>query len=184
MVHVRGVLVLNAVRFVRETFGPAQQQAVVDQLAPEWQAAFLVPLREVSWKPLELFVGYMDAARRLLAPQDASFFRKLGAYAGRQERADSNFKIMVADPLTAMRLAPMVWRSFHDAGRLEVERVNDRESLARLYDFPPSVPMCERRCGAWQALLSGDELIAEVSETRCLRLGDACCETHTVWSPR
>src|SRR5262249_28184397 len=111
MVHVRGVMILNAVSFVREGFGAPQQQAVVDRLPSAMQAAFLAPIRESSWKPLELFVAYMEAAQALLAPQDADFYRELGRFAGRQEREGSNFKLMVADPPTAMRLAPLVWRS-------------------------------------------------------------------------
>jgi hypothetical protein len=184
VVNVRGLMVLNGVRFVSQTFGSAQHEAVLARLPADCRGVFLGSIRDVSWTPLANFVAYMEAARSLLAPADEQFFRNLGRFAGSYERAGSNFKVLVADPLTAMRLAPVTWRAFHDAGRLEIEPVNPHESLARLYEFPASAAMCERRCGAWETLLSNDEFAAQVSETRCQRFGDSFCETHTVWLPR
>jgi hypothetical protein len=184
MIHVRGVMVLNGIQFVRDTYSPAQHEAVVARMAAEHRPTLLGPIREASWLPLDAFVAYLETARRLLAPEDDEFFRNLGRFAGRQEREGSGFKPMVIDPQTAMRLAPLTWRSFHDAGRLEIEVVSDREKLSRLYDFPASAALCERRCGAWETLLTSDELSAQVTETRCGRWGHPFCETHTVWSPR
>lgn len=174
---------LNAVRFVRETYGPDRHDAVVALLPVPQRTTFLVQVREAAWEPLDDFVAYMDAAQRLLAPGDAAFFRELGRFAGRLERLASNFGVMVADPATAMRMGPTVWRSFHDCGRLEVEMLGPREGLARLFDFPASRAMCGRRCGAWETLTSTAELRAEATEVRCQLDGHALCETRVVWQP-
>lgn len=181
--HVRGVAVLNALRFVRETYGHERHDEVVTALAPARRGVFLAQLREAAWVPLDDFVAYMEAAQRLLAPGQAGFFRELGRFAGRLERQASNFGVMVADPLTAMRMGPTVWRSFHDCGRLEVETLGPLEGLARVCDFPASRAMCERRCGAWETLTSTDQLQAEARETRCQLNGDPVCETRVVWRP-
>lgn len=181
--HVRGVAVLNAVRFVREVYGPDRHDAVVAALPPARQATFLAQLREASWEPLDDFVAYMEGAQRLLAPGDPAFFRELGRFAGRLEREASNFGVMVADPLTALRMGPTVWRSFHDSGRLEVKLLSPREAVATLFDFPASRALCGRRCGAWETLLSTAELRAEASEPRCRLDGHPVCETRVAWHP-
>ena len=181
--HVRGVAVLNAMRFVREAYGPDRHDAVVAALPPAHQATFLAQVREAAWEPLADFVAYLEVAERLLAPEDPGFFRELGRFAGRLEREASNFGVMVADPVTAIRMGPTVWRSFHDCGRLEVEVLGPREGLARLFDFPASRALCERRCGAWETLVSTPDMRAEVSELRCQLDGHPVCETRVVWRP-
>jgi hypothetical protein len=181
--HVRGVAVLNAIRFVREVYGPDRHDAVVATLPLDRQATFLGQVREASWEPLADFVAYMDAAQQLLAPGEPAFFVELGRFAGRLERLASNFGVMVADPMTAIRMGPTVWRSFHDTGRLEVEVLGPREAVATLFDFPASRAMCGRRCGAWETLVSTPELQDEVSEPRCRLDGHPACETRVVWRP-
>lgn len=182
--NVRGVAVLNAIRFVRETRGPGRHDEVVAALPAACRAVFLAQVREAAWVPLDDFVAYMETARRLLAPGDPAFFRELGRFAGRLERQASNFGVMVADPMTAMRMGPTVWRSFHDCGRLEVETLAPLEGLARVHDFPASHAMCDRRCGAWETLVSTEQLRAEATETRCQLDGHPFCETRVLWYPR
>lgn len=182
--NVRGVAVLNAIRFVRETRGPGRHDEVVAALPAACRAVFLAQVREAAWVPLDDFVAYMETARRLLAPDEPGFFRELGRFAGRLEREASNFGVMVVDPLTAIRMGPLVWRSFHDSGRLEVETLGPLEGLARLHGFPASRAMCDRRCGAWETLTSTEQLQAEATETRCQLGGHAFCETRVVWRPR
>ncbi len=182
--NVRGVAVLNAIRFVRETRGTGRHDEVVAALPAARRAVFLAQVREAAWVPLDDFVAYMETAQRLLAPHEPGFFRELGRFAGRLEREASNFGVMVVDPLTAMRMGPMVWRSFHDSGRLEVETVGPLEGLARVHDFPASRAMCDRRCGAWETLISTEQLQAEATETLCQLGGHPFCQTRVVWRPR
>ena len=134
MASVRGVAVLNAIRYVRESFGPNPHQAVVKALSEPHRATFLGPIREASWKPVEDLIAYLETAQRLLAPADPLFFRRVGRFSGQLERASQGFEVMVADPSTAMRMGPVVWRSFFDAGRLEVEILGPREGMARVFE--------------------------------------------------
>ncbi|HLA77825.1 MAG TPA: hypothetical protein VJU18_09635 [Vicinamibacteria bacterium] len=181
MASVRGVAVLNAIRYVRESFGPNPHQAVVKALSEPHRATFLGPIREASWKPVEDLIAYLETAQRLLAPADPLFFRRVGRFSGQLERASQGFEVMVADPSTAMRMGPVVWRSFFDAGRLEVEILGPREGMARVFDFPASRALCDRRSGAWEGLLSTPGLRVEVTETRCCLSGSDFCENRVLW---
>ena len=70
MPNVRGVAVLNAIRFVNETYGPARHDQVVAALPGARRATFLSTIREASWEPVEDFVAYLETARSLLDPED------------------------------------------------------------------------------------------------------------------
>lgn len=181
MANVRGVAVLNVIRSVRETHGSDRHQAVVEALPEPHRTTFLGPVREASWAPVADLAAYLETAQRLLAPADTLFFRRVGRFSGQLERASQGFKVMVADPSTAMRMGPVVWRSFFDAGRLEVEILGPRETRTRVFDFPASWVLCERRAGAWEGLLSTPELRVEVAETRCRLSGSDFCENQVLW---
>lgn len=181
MPNVRGVAVLNAIRFVNETYGAARHDQIVAAMPAARRATFLSTIREASWEPVEDFVAYMEAAKGLLDPHDEQFYRRLGRFAGRLERASSNFGLMVVDPATSLRMAPLIWRSFHDCGRMEIETLGPREAVARVYDYPASRAMCQRSCGAWEALSSTEELVARAEETACVLDGNPCCATSVVW---
>jgi len=181
MPNVRGVAVLNAIRFVTEIYGAPRHDQVVAALPAPRHGTFVGAIREASWKPLEDFVAYMETAKSQLGPHEPDFYRRLGRFAGHLERARSNVGLMVVDPGTALRMGPLVWRSFHDSGRLEVEVLGPHEGIARVFDYPASRAMCERRCGAWEGLLSSEELPASVEETACMLDGHGCCETHVIW---
>jgi hypothetical protein len=181
MANVRGVTVLNVIRYVREIHGSDLHQAVVEALPEPHRATFLGAIREASWKPLADLDAYLETAQRLLAPGDELFFRRVGRFAGQLERGSQGFKVMVADPSTAMRMGPVLWRSFFDAGRLEVEILGPREARTRVFDFPASRVLCERRAGAWEGLLSTPELRVEVAEPLCRLSGSDFCENRVLW---
>ena len=172
--------VINVIRYVRETHGSDRQQAVVEVVPEPHRSTFLRPIREASGagcRPRCL----PETAQKLLASGDALFFRRVGRFSGQLERGSQGFKVMVADPSTAMRMGPVLWRSFFDVGRLEVEILGPREARTRVFDFPASRALCERRAGAWEGLLSTPELRVEVAETRCCLSGSDFCENRVLW---
>lgn len=183
MANVRGLFVLNTTAFVRETFGAAAHDHVVAGLAPDPRRTFLLTPREAGWYPLLDVVAYMEAAQRLLAPDDAGFHRRLGAFSGERDRNSGGFSRMAPDPATAMRMAPMIWRAFYDAGRLVPEHRTPNLGIGVVHEFPAYPAHCQRICGAWGVLLSFPAAPAQVSEPSCAALGQAHCEFHVVWTP-
>src|SRR5439155_289943 len=75
--------------------------------------------RETSWTPLEDLVAYMETAKAVLAPGDPTFYRKMGFYGGSHMRA-LWVGIAVSEPTKALRFCGTLWRTFFDAGWLEV----------------------------------------------------------------
>jgi hypothetical protein len=182
--NVRGVIVLNAVRFVKERHGDDAHQEVVAALPGEPRRTFLSTLRDAAWTPAAHLAAYLETAQRLLAPDNPLFCRELGRFAGRLERAKQGFEPLVVDPLTAMRMAPVTWRSFWSAGHIQVFRRGPLEAIARIHGFAVSPVLCERSCGAWEALVSSEELSAAAREAVCVHRGGAFCEIHVTWGPR
>ena len=183
MPKIRGAMIVYAVRFVRETYGAAAHERILKGLAPQHWGTMLRPVREASWEPVEDLVGYMETARELLAPGDPAFFRSLGAFSGLLERESAGLEPMVADPSTAVRMAPTTWRSFYDQGHVEVRVDGPLDARARISGFPASEALCERRVGAWATLLSSPGLAASAEELVCARNGSPFCEVRVTWTP-
>lgn len=181
MPNARGVVVLNAVRFVEAAYGSAAHHQVLAALPPAPRATFLTAIREASWEPLEHLVAYMETAHLLLAPSDPAFYRALGRFAGELERRETAYSVMVADPVRAMAMGDKVFRSIWDVGHLAVKRVSSREGIARILGFPSRRSLCERTAGAWEGLLSTDTLRCVVTEPVCMTRGDPFCEMRVCW---
>src|SRR5262249_41381566 len=100
---------------------------------------------------------------------------------GRRARTGGGVAPMVADPATAMRLGPVIWKSFCDTGRFEFLVQGRREGFVRLHGFPATRALCQRVRGSWESLLGTDELPARMTQTACVVDGSPYCEFHVVW---
>jgi hypothetical protein len=181
MVRVRGIALIGAVQFVKDEFGADAHQRVLDALPEENRATFAAPLRDAVWRPLDDLAAYAGTARRLLAPEDAGFYERLGFRAGRVEREQGGFHPMVADAPTAIRLASVIWRSLYDTGRMELVPEGESRALARIHDFPTSPALCQANCAAMAGLLGSDARPVRTEQSACVLDGAACCEYRVSW---
>jgi hypothetical protein len=179
MARTRHTLLVNTIEYVSERFGTDAHARVVGAL-PAARAPRARP-SDAAWDPLEDLVAYMEAAQRLLAPDDAEFFRKLGYFAGCRDRATRAISVMVADLDTAMRMAPVIWRSFLDVGRLEVVAYAATGATLRLSDVPARPSVCQRVMGSIAGLLAVAAPGIRVAETACTSRGDPHCELRLAW---
>jgi hypothetical protein len=179
--HIKGIAVLSALSFLRETYGADSADAVFAELPPEAQARIRTSCREASWHPIEDLSALITIAERRLAPGDPDFPARLGHYSGTRERAKAGFDVMLKDPATTMRLGPVAWKAFYEPGDLEIVVVNDLECLARIRGFPSTRPVCRRLRGALEGLLTTPELAAHVREEACVASGDPCCQLRIAW---
>lgn len=182
MVRVRGIAFMGAVQFVKEEFGPQAHQRVLDALPEPNRPTFALPLRDAVWKPLDDLVTYAGTARQLLAPEDETFYARLGFRAGRVERMEGGFHPMVADAPTAIRLGAIIWRSLYDVGRMELVADGDGRAIARIHDFPTSVALCQANCAALSGLLGSDERPVRTEQAACVLDGAPCCEYRVAWT--
>jgi hypothetical protein len=178
MARARHTLLLNTIEYVEERFGPGTHRRVLEALPGRRLSG---EPRDAAWDPLEDVVEYMEAAQRLLAPEDAAFFRKLGYYAGCRDRSTRAIAVMVESLDTAMRMAPVIWASFVDVGRLEVRSYGATGATLRLYDVPPRASICQRVAGSIEGLLSGAAPGIRVVETACASQGGPHCELRLEW---
>jgi hypothetical protein len=181
MAQVRGAVVSGTVNFVRDAYGPDAHERVLAALSPADRAALRRAVRETAFMPLGPLVAYIEAARDLLAESDPGFLRAMGRYSGQRMRETQGFKVMVADPEAAVRMAPVTWKAFYDVGRADARMVAPREALVRLHDFPSRPSLCERSCGALEGLVSTPTLQATVAHTGCIARGEPWCEWRIVW---
>jgi hypothetical protein len=179
MANARGTLVLNSIAFIRERFGPEAHDKVLAALPRQHAGTFLGPLYEGAWKPLEDLLAYMETARKVLAPRKAHFYQSMGEFAGERDRKSTAFSIMLADFDTAARMAPLLWRSFFDAGRLEVIEKHASGATLRVYDGPASAALCERVTGSL-AGQTGDPTV-RVEQVACRVDGRPYCEFQMRW---
>jgi hypothetical protein len=181
--QIRGAAVLNTLRFVREQYGPGAHERVLQQLPREHWGTFLGTLREASWEPVADLVAYMEAAQRVLAPDDAGFFKRLGVFTGQHTRSSAFAALLGDDPATAGQRAQMLWRSFYDAGRLEIVEKGEGWLVARILDFPDTRrSLCQRITGFWEGCFDeGGKRETRVVEERCALDGGPCCVMRVTW---
>jgi len=182
--RVRGSELLNTAEFVRQRFGETAHERVLATLGTEARAAFDYTTRDADWQPLEYLVAYMLAARDQLAAGDEGFFREIGRHAGRCART-GGFQVMLGSIDDAVRTARYLWRSFFDAGRLEIVAAGPEGIVARVFDFPcPSPIVCERITGWTETSLDPDGALGlHTVETACVHRGAPHCEYRTTWGP-
>jgi hypothetical protein len=181
MVKVRGLVILNSVAYVKDRFGPEGHERVLEALPAERRMIFLREIRDATWEPLDDLISYTEVAHELLAPKDPQFHWKMGSHSGRQARLRGGFQPMVEDPETAMRLGPVLWRSFVDTGRFEFIVKGKKEGVIRIHGFPSTPALCQRMCGSWEELLGSAKHPATIEKTACIQDGSPFCEMHVKW---
>ncbi len=183
MAKARGTLVLNTIAFVREKHGPEAHERVVASLGTRHAAAIQLSPREAGWVDVDVILAYMEAAHRLLAPDDPGFYREIGRFAGQRDRDARAFGIMVGDFATAMRLASILWRAFFDVGDLEVVDRDATGATLHIRNFPTHRILCQRIVGSLEGQLSRPESPVRVEERACVLDGAPCCELRLDWTP-
>ena len=180
-VKARGGMLIHTVRFVDERFGADAHGEVVATLPAASVTALSSHLRDSSWVPVTHLVAYMEGAKALFAPEDATFFRRVGFYSGQLGRTEGGFGPMVATPETANRLASTLWRAFFDTGRLVIESVARKSAVLRVHDFPTSRTLCQRIEGSMAGLLSSEAREVHVEQSACVVDGSPYCEMRARW---
>jgi hypothetical protein len=126
--------------------------------------------------PLEHLVAYMVAAKSLLAPNEADFFRQMGRFAGERDRNERAFSHMVADRDTAIRMLRVLWHAYYGGGSLEILSADDQRLVCRAVDFKGDPVLCERITGVAEGQLRA----SRAEHGACVFRGDPACE-WTLW---
>jgi len=173
---VRGTDVLATVGFVVERFGSEAHERVLKRIAPEAAAAVRSVDRDGQRIPWPHLRDYTVASKRLLAPDDADYYRQMGFFVGRSYVERGGFGVMVKDRRTAARMIPTFWRSIVEDGEMSIVSDDEAVLVVRLTEFPVAAVICERLVGAFEAALGP----RRIEHTSCETRGDAHCE-WTLW---
>jgi hypothetical protein len=172
---VRGRDLLDAIGFIRESYGPEAVERVLGRLVGPDFACFHGSVREVDWYPLDVLVALLKTAKATLADHDPAFYRRQGRYTARRQR-EAFLGVMVATPESRALTAPVIWRMFYDTGRLVVVGEEPANARGQIHDFPTTPELCERFRGIWEGIASTPDRPASATETRCVLRGDPFCE--------
>jgi len=174
MARVRGRDLIDALDFVRQSYGESGLSKVLAQLPPATRTLFGGTLRESEWYSLGELVSFLVTAKGTLARDDSGFYRAQGFHAGQRQKA-SFLGVMVATPEAREKTAATIWRMFYDVGRLLVVGTGPG-GASQIHDFPTTPELCERFAGIWEGIIGGQEHKAVAIHTRCVLRGDDCCE--------
>ena len=175
MACVRGRDLLDAVGFVRESYGASALERVVARLGEPELSCYRGSIREVGWYPLDALVAFLRTAQATLAPGDSGFCLRQGRYAAQRQR-EAFLGVMVATAESRAMTAPTIWRMFYDTGHLVVVGGDPTRARGQIHAFPTAPELCERFRGIWEGMASTADRPATATETRCVLRGDACCE--------
>ena len=176
MATVRGSAVLNTIAFVRDTLGIQAHRRILALLPPDHAAGVDLTMSEGQRRPLEYLVAYMEQAKALFAPTDDDFYRAMGRFGGVRNRDDSNFRFMLQDRETAIRMAKVLWTASFDEGSLETVSSTPTGATLRVIGFRCAPSLCQRILGTMEV-----ELRASGDHTACVFRGDAHCEYALSW---
>jgi hypothetical protein len=96
---------------------------------------------------------------------------------------DTAFRAMFQDIEIASRQAPVIWRAFWDAGRLEVVSRSGQDIVIRIHEFPePHRALCDRIAGFWEGSLTAwGARQVRVIDRACVLRSDPYCEMQARW---
>jgi hypothetical protein len=166
---------LDAVGFVRESYGVSALEHVIARLDGPARACFCATIRDVAWYPLDALVAFLRIAKATLGPRDPHFCRRQGRYAAQRQK-DAFLGVMVATPESRALTAPTIWRMFYDTGRLVVTGGDSAAARGQIHDFPTTPELCERFAGIWEGMVGSADRSVTATETRCVLRGDPFCE--------
>jgi hypothetical protein len=183
VVNARGVTLLDAQAFVRETYGPEAEARVQLALDPGLVEILAKPIREDAWYPVDALVAYLRTAQQALDPESKDFFRRQGFF-GASRRRSGPLGLMLTTTEHRARLAPTTWRMFYDTGQLEVVSASPLEVIGRIHGFPAVPELCQRFLGIWEALSGDPGVPGRAEEPRCMLRGDPYCEIKVTFAVR
>lgn len=182
-VSAKGSTLRSTLAFIRQEFGPAGEDRVVERLAPADRERIRAaePTEEV---PFELLVSLWRAADAELAPSHPQWVEQAGAFSIESLGVQLYGGILrKASPREFLTQPISLFRLYYQPGNMEVVEEESGRAVLRLVGFEAGERLfCRRQTGG---LLRAVELAGGGSpsarHTRCTVDGDAFCEWQLEW---
>ena len=180
----KGSLFLAADAFVRKRFGAAAVDRCLAGFSAEEQLVWKSAVA-VGRYPMALMTRFLRAADAALGKNDLALCHDAGRFAAEyQLTLFHKFALRFTTPHWLMDRGVRIYDVNVGSGRWQVEKVSERELIARLDGFAEPDPALCRRWSGWiqrAAEMTGAKQCT-VPETRCRLRGDPLCEYRGTWS--
>ncbi len=190
--NFHGTAVRAAADFFIGRYGPAAAHAVIEKLGPAGRAHLspnapalgLLGTRKYPYP----FVGDMLRAMAAVAHADEDVFIREIASAGVDTTMGTVARLLVrylGKPADVAKHAQELWNVFHDAGRITITDLSDREYLSHLTEWPNhDLTICKLGVQAAARLVerTGARSV-EARREKCISWGHDYCLTRMRWTP-
>ncbi len=119
--HVRGSLMLAAVRFLRERFGDRAFEDAIVGAPPETYDSLTGVILPVAWLKMPDLYALLERAESGLGESDGALSRQVGEAVARRDLPVTHRLFMqAATPETAIRRFPKLFAAYHDHGSVSL----------------------------------------------------------------
>jgi hypothetical protein len=189
--NLRGSTIVGGLEHFERRYGPAAAQSVVAAISPEWRRLVVPNTPLFGLLPSRLypyaFVGELirTMARVVKATDEDAFVRELAA-AGVDATLGTIHRLVlrwVATPRDYAKRAQEVWDQYHDAGRVTVLSITDREYLVQMSELPAhDVTVCKVVLeGRRRILMKTGVNIVDARREKCITWGHEVCVMRYRW---
>lgn len=181
---IKGTSLKSALSYIQQTFGDEKLSQVLAALPPPEQAALSKLVLASDWYPFQTYQLLLTAMDRVLGQGDEQICRACGRFDAEYD-LNKVYKIFyrLGAPLFIIGNAPLVWRSYYDSGRVEVEKINATRVKLQIREADEYARVVCREMEGWMErtieLSGGRQVKAE--ETQCRARGAAWCEYLVNW---
>ncbi len=126
--NVKAQGLLNAVRWVEQTFGTAGLNHVLDACEPSTRTRCASAIA-INWHPVEELLDFVGAAERVLPKSDKwGVPEEIGAAGARANTKGFLIRsiIYVSNPEFLLKRVAAAWHQFNDAGEMKLIRIDHR----------------------------------------------------------
>jgi len=126
--NVKAQGLLNAVRWVEQTYGPAGLHAVLDVCQPATRARCASAIA-INWHPVDELIDFVGSAERVLPKSDKwTVAEEIGAAGARANTKGFLIRsiIWVSNPEFLFKRVAGAWRQFNDAGEMKLIRIDHK----------------------------------------------------------
>jgi hypothetical protein len=182
-VNVKAQALLNAARWVHDTYGPDTLREILDACSPAVRERCASGIA-IEWHPLEELTEFLVVLRRVVP--DPNVGEEVGAASARVNSRGVMLRLgmLLARPENVLRRAVTMWRQFNDAGELSLVKA-DEGGVEIVITGIPRTPrvFCDTITGwARELIVSAGGKNAVAKHVECRSTGAARCVWIARWA--
>jgi len=183
-VKIKGLVLHSRKDFVKEHFGDAAWDKVIEALPAQDQELLKGVVFAAQWYPFETGERLDRAIVKELADGDEGVFEEIGAKSARRSLAKEHQAFVTpGDPQSFMKRAAVIYRFYYDTGYREYKETGPNSGVMTTYEAETfSAVDCLTVIGWYrQALKLCGARHVEIVEEECRAKGKSCCRYCFQW---